>query len=500
MQTNEDVIFSARLQENISHLKERYADCFDVVFHDFSCGQTPAVIVYFMGLTDSDMINRYILEPTLKQLSEDGGITLGDFCKCLPVSSYTMIQTMDQAVMEIGDGNVVLLMDGEERAISLYLAKWEQRSITEPEAESVVRGPREGFIETLMVNVSMIRRKLKSPDLKMKSIRIGRFSQTEVVVAFVSGIIESSLVTEIESRLSRINIDGILESGMIEELIEDNPYSPFPQLQSTERPDVVAANLLEGRAAILVEGTPIALIAPATIFTFLQSPEDHYQRYYIGTAIRWLRYFFAFIALIGPSFYVAIVTYHQEMIPTTLLLNMTKSREQIPFPALVEALLMEITFEALREAGVRLPKQIGAAVSIVGALVIGQAAIAAGLVSSPMVMVVAITGIASFLIPHFAFGITVRLLRFPMMLLAGFLGFFGLMMGITLILTHLFALRSFGVPYVTLSTATNLSQLKDILVRVPTWKMNTRPRIGVWNRYRQGANQRPGPGRGGRRK
>ncbi|OZB98750.1 spore germination protein [Paenibacillus sp. XY044] len=498
MQTNEEMIISDRLHENISRLKKQYADCFDVVFHDFNCGQTPAVIVYVLGLTDNDLINRYVLEPTLKQISEDDGVTLGDFSECLPVSSYTKIRTIDQAVMEIGDGNVVMLMDGDDWAISLYLAKWEQRSITEPEAESVVRGPREGFIETLMVNVSMIRRKLKTPDLKMKSIRIGRFSQTEVVVAYMNGIIESSLITEIESRLTRIDVDGILESGTIEELIEDNPYSPFPQLQTTERPDVVAANLLEGRAAIIVEGTPIVLMAPATIFSFLQSSEDHYQRYYIGTAIRWLRYLFAFLALIGPSFYVAIVTYHQEMIPTTLLLNMTKSREQIPFPALVEALLMEITFEALREAGVRLPKQIGAAVSIVGALVIGQAAISAGLVSSPMVMVVAITGIASFLIPHFAFGISVRLLRFPMMLLAGFLGFFGLMMGLTLILTHLFALRSFGVPYVSLTTVTHLSQLKDVLVRVPFWKMNTRPRIGVWNRYRQGSNQRPGPGRGGR--
>jgi spore germination protein KA len=442
-------------------------------------------------------MNQHVLEPALREMADEGG-GLESLCARLSISSFYQVETIEQATAEIGDGNPVLLMDGEDKAVSLCLSKWEKRSITEPEAESVVRGPREGFIETLLVNASMVRRKLRSPSLKMKSMQIGRYSQTEVVIAYLQGGVNPELISEMTERLGRIDVDGILESGNIEELIEDNPYSPFPQMQTTERPDVVAANLLQGKAAILIEGTPIALIAPTTIFSFLQSPEDYYQRYYIGSAIRWLRYFFALLALIGPSFYVAIVTFHQEMIPTTLLLNMAKSREQIPFPALVEALLMEIMFEALREAGARLPKQIGSAVSIVGALVIGQAAISAGLVSSPMVMVVAITGIASFLIPHFDFGIAIRLLRFPMMLLAGFLGFFGLMIGITLILTHLFALRSFGVPYVSVTSFTNVNQLKDVLVRAPFWKMNIRPRTGYWNRQRQSAGQRPGPDRRGR--
>lgn len=496
MNNNNDSVISHRLEENIDRIKALYTDCFDVVFHHLQCGQKPAVVIYLTGMTDSDMLNQFILEPTLhKMKDEEGG--LGALCECLPVSSFTKAGTLDQVIMEIGNGNPVLLLEDEDQALSFSLAKWEKRSITEPEAESVVRGPREGFVETLIDNVTMIRRKLKTPALKMKTMRIGRYSQTEVVIAFVNDIANPALISEIETRLGRIDVDGILESGNIEELIEDNPYSPFPQMQTTERPDVVAANLLEGRAAILVEGTPIVLIAPTSIFTYLQSPEDYYQRYYIGSAIRWLRYLFALIALIGPSFYVAIVTFHQEMIPTTLLLNMTRSREQIPFPALVEALLMEITFEALREAGVRLPKQIGAAVSIVGALVIGQAAIAAGLVSSPMVMVVAITGIASFLIPHFTLGISIRLLRFPMMLLAGTLGFFGLMMGLALILTHLFTLRSFGEPYTAIATVTHWNQLKDVAVRAPLWKMNRRPATGIWNRYRQGPNQRPGPSKGG---
>ncbi|WP_339324601.1 spore germination protein [Paenibacillus sp. FSL W8-0194] len=496
MNNNSESAISPRLTENLDRIKALYADSYDVVFHHLQCGEKAAAVIYLTGLTDSDQLNQFVLEPALQKMKDQEG-GLGALCECLPVSSFAKAATLDQLIMEIGNGNPVLLMEDEEQALTFSLAKWEKRSITEPEAESVVRGPREGFVETLIDNVSLIRRKLKTPALKMKSMRIGRYSQTEVVIAYLNDIVDPALIKEIEARLGRIDVDGILESGNIEELIEDNPYSPFPQMQTTERPDVVASNLLEGRAAVLVEGTPIVLVMPTSIFTFLHSPEDYYQRYYIGSAIRWLRYLFSLIALIGPSFYVAVVTFHQEMIPTTLLLNMTKSREQIPFPALVEALLMEITFEALREAGVRLPKQIGAAVSIVGALVIGQAAIAAGLVSSPMVMVVAITGIASFLIPHFTLGITIRLLRFPMMLLAGTLGFFGLMMGFALILTHLFSLRSFGTPYTSIATVTHWNQLKDVAVRAPFWKMNRRPKTGFWNRYRQGAHQRPGPPDGG---
>jgi Bacillus/Clostridium GerA spore germination protein len=299
------------------------------------------------------------------------------------------------------------------------------------------------------------------------------------------------------NRLQRIKLDGILGSASIEELIEDNPYSPFPQLLSTERPDVTSAYLLEGHVAVLVEGTPSVLIAPVTFMSLLQSPEDYYERYFVGSAIRWLRYIFYAISLLGPSLYVAVVSFHQEMLPTTLLLTIAKSREQVPFPALVEALLMESVFEALREAGARLPKQIGSAVSIVGALVIGQAAIAAGIASAPMVMVVSITGIASFMAPRFTVGIAVRLLRFPMMILAGFLGFLGLILGVLAILNHLLTLRSFGVPYMSPLAPMKGRELKDALWRTPRWAMNTRPHLtGEWNQYRQSPGQQPNPTKG----
>jgi spore germination protein KA len=247
-----------------------------------------------------------------------------------------------------------------------------------------------------------------------------------------------------------------------------------------------------------MEGTPFVLVAPITFFSLLQSPEDYYQRFWIGTIVRWLRYFFTLISLLLPSIYVAVLTFHQEMVPGSLLISMATSREAVPFPALVEVFMMEVTFEALREAGVRLPKQVGAAVSIVGALVIGQAAVQAGLVSAPMVIVVAITGISSFLVPRYVAGMAIRMLRFPLIVLAGSLGLLGIMMGIIAIVLHLCSLRSFGVPYLDTVANPKKRQLKDVLIRAPWWMMDTRPHFtGTYNEYRQASDQKPGSEQGG---
>jgi spore germination protein KA len=284
----------------------------------------------------------------------------------------------------------------------------------------------------------------------------------------------------------------VLESGYLEEFIEDNPYSPFPQVVHTERPDRVTASLLEGRVAILTDGTPFALIVPAEFITLMQSPEDYYERYMVATAIRWLRYIGFAMSLLLPSLYIAITTFHQEMIPTRLLISLAAAREGVPFPALVEALMMEFTFEALREAGIRLPRAVGQAVSIVGALVIGQAAVQAGIVSPLMVIVVAITGIASFMNPAFNIALTMRLMRFPLMLLAATLGLFGVMVGILAILIHLAGLRSFGVPYLSSLAPLHTKDLKDVAVRAPWWAMDNRPaETAKLNRRRQSRGQKP---------
>jgi hypothetical protein len=495
---------STDLDQNLQELQNIYKNCMDVVFRPFKIsGKTKAALIYIDGLANIEEIDASVLIPLMEENNAkentDQQIHVNHILEQkLTVSKVKKVQTMTECIEQISLGNPVLFIDQQSEGFALGLSKWEKRSIEEPIGESVVRGPREGFTESLGTNLALLRRKIRSPQLKTKSLKIGEYTKTEVVITYIEGIAEQELIQEVEARLNRIKIDGILETSYIEEFIEDNPYSPFPQVLSTERPDVVAANLLEGRVAILQDGTPFVLIVPISFYSLLQSNEDYYQRSLISTATRWLRYIFLLISLLLPSFYVAILTFHQEMLPTTLLITIAASREMVPFPALVEALFMEFVFEALREAGLRLPKQAGSAVSIVGALVIGQAAVQAGLVSAPLIMVVALTGIASFTIPRYIAGMALRMLRFPMILLAGTLGLLGIMLGLFIILTHMATLRSFGVPYLSPMAPMQGGEIKDVLVRAPWWKLNTRPRLtGTDNNIkRQGPDQKPNPDQG----
>lgn len=491
--TDQQDLLSSSLDENLQLLHSIYQDSFDVVFRTFFIsGKTKAVLIYIDGLANREEIEKFVLSPLMMEAKEEISNPQKILVEKLHISKIKTVHTFSECLESISMGSPVLLINKETSGFSLGLAQWEKRSIEEPSAESLVRGPREGFVESLGVNTSLLRRKIKNPALKMKSITIGKYTETQVVIAYIAGLTDETLIQEVQNRLDRIEIDSILESGYIEELIEDNPYSPFPQLVNTERPDVVAANLLEGRVAILVDGTPFVLIGPISFFSLLQSPEDYYQRFLISSIIRLLRFLFMLFSLLLPSIYVAVLTFHQEMVPTSLLISVASSRESVPFPALVEALMMEITFEALREAGVRLPKQVGAAVSIVGALVIGQAAVQAGLVSPPMIIVVAITGISSFMAPHYTQAIAIRMLRFPIIFLAGFLGLLGVMFGLITITIHLCTLRSFGVPYLSPVAPLKGRELKDALIRAPWWTMNSRPHLtGSFNRIRQASGQKP---------
>lgn len=493
--TQKQDLLADNLIGNENRLRSIYKDCSDVIFRSFFIGRKDkALLIYIDGLSNIQELDDNVLSP-LMQITEEELYNIKSLIETkISVSSVKEVSTFSEVLKEISSGNPVILVDKRKTGFSLGLPKWETRSIEEASAEMVVKGPREAFVETLRVNTSLLRRKIRSPELKIQSMEIGRYTKTNVVISYLEGVADKELIEEAKNRLSRIDIDGILESGMIEEFIEDNPYSPFPQVLSTERPDVVIAALLEGRVAILVDGTPFSIILPTTLYSLLQSAEDYYGRFMIGTVIRWLRYLFLVISLLLPALYVAVITYHQEMVPTTLLISMAASRERIPFPALVEVLIMEITFEALREAGLRLPKQVGAAVSIVGALVIGEAAVSAGIVSAPMVIVVSITGIASFTIPRYSAAIAIRMLRFPMVLLAGTLGLLGIMLGIITIIIHLCTLRSFGVPYLSPMAPMQGGELKDVLFRAPWWKMNSRPHFtGRHNKNRQSPGQKPDP-------
>jgi spore germination protein len=478
---------SAELSENLQILRTYFTDCSDVFFTQFHTQNgLNACLLHLRGAVDVELQDGNILAP-LKNSKVDPESSIETYKAYINVSNVHELQTIGQVLHDVLGGRSVVLFDTVKGALTIGLMRYETRSVEEPLAESVVRGSREGFIESTTVNTSLIRKRLKTPALKFVTFTVGTYSKTEITLAYIHGIAKPDIISKVSERIKQIDIDGVLESGYIEELIEGNTYSPFPQVQATERPDVASAGLLEGRVLILTENTPIVLIVPATFWSMMQSPEDYYQRYLIGTLIRWLRYTFFLIAMLAPAVYVAVLTFHQEMVPTTLLLRVAKSREEIPFPALVEALIMEITFEALREAGIRLPRQVGSAVSIVGALVIGQAAIQAGLVSAPMVMVVAITGISSFMMPQYSASIALRILRFPIMILSGVMGLFGLILGLLVVISHLCILRSFDVPYMAPLAPISLSGIKDVLIRAPINKFKTRPLF-----YSQGNTKRQG--------
>ncbi|WP_018923636.1 spore germination protein [Salsuginibacillus kocurii] len=489
---------SSSLLHNEEALRTIYANCWDVVFRSFWIAQKErALLIYIEGLSHAEEINQNVLAP-LMEATDLQITTIDDLTdKTISVAGTSKVHTYTDIVEHISLGEPVLMMNGHKAGLALGLENWEKRSIEEPEAEHVVRGPRDGFVEALQVNTASLRHRLKSPRLKMEALKVGDYTKTDVVLTFIEEIADKNLLEEARNRIKRIKIDSILESGDIEELIEDHPFSPFPQVLDTERTDVATSYLLEGHVVIIVDGSPSVLIAPTTFYSMMQSAEDYYQRFLIGTAVRWLRYIFLFIALLLPSLYVAILTYHHEMVPTQLMISIAAAREPIPFPALVEAFVMEIIFEVLREAGLRLPKQIGPAVSIVGGLIIGEAAVQAGIVSAPMVIVVALTGISSFAIPRYSAGIAIRMLRFPLLILAGGLGLLGVILGIIAIIVHLCALRSFGVPYLTPIAPMEFRDIKDVLIRAPKWKLTTRPRLsGKANTYRASPHQQPGPHRG----
>jgi spore germination protein len=482
------------VERNIELLKELFRDCSDIIYRSIFAGEKKAYLLFLDGLVDSGSIQLHAIKQMLDEVDThdlNAEFVMG---KVISLSSVKETDKIDDVVAGVLKGNTLLIIDGVSSAFVFDAKGGQRRSVAEPESESAVRGPREGFTESLRVNTALIRHKIRSNRLKILSKEIGEETTTGIAIVYIEGIAAPELVEEVLSRLERIKTDAILESGYIEEFIEDSPWSFFPQIQNTERPDTVAANLLEGRVAIVVDGTPFALIMPATFWQFLQASEDFYNRFHISIFLRLLRILFVFLALALPSLYVAVTTYHQEMIPTNLLLSVAASREAIPFPAFVEALIMEVSFEALREAGIRLPKIVGQAVSILGALVIGQAAVEAGIVSAPMVIIVSITGIASFTIPRFNMAISVRLLRFPLMLLAGMFGLFGIVLGLLLILTHLCKLRSFGVPYFWPLAPLSFKSLKDVFIRVPWWAMDERPsQLVKEDRIRQARDLKPSP-------
>jgi spore germination protein KA len=491
------------LAANIEVIKETTGNSKDIKIRNIKIGEgdshLTAAIIYTEGLVDELTVKDFLIESTLKdaRLQNVGNPKIALQVlkeKILPVGEVKELDCWEDLFTYLMDGQTIILIDGITKGLMASTRGGEKRQISEPVTEISIRGPRESFTETIRTNSALIRKRIRNPNLWLESMKIGKVTKTDVGIMYIKGIVNDKVVAEVKKRLNQINIDGILESGYIEQLIEDKTFTPFPTIFHTERPDVVAANLLEGRVAILIDGSSNVLLAPAVFIQFFQAADDYYGRFDLSSALRFLRVLIFFISLIAPAIYIAATTFHQEMIPTPLVIALAAQRESVPFPAFVEAIIMEVTFEIMREAGVRLPRAIGQTVSIVGAIVLGQAAVQAGFVSPAMLIVVSITGIANFATPSYAIAISARLIRFIIMVMAATFGFYGCLMGLMVMAIHLCSLRSFGVPYMTPLAPFIPGNFGDTVIRKPIWEFKERPRlISQTNVIRAGEHQRPEP-------
>jgi len=495
------------LDIDLSEVKKRFGNNnSDIIYREFvagGCDGVPMALVFIDGMVDKNSINDSILKTLLVQVHQippdarEGKRDPEQWVKSalLAIGEVKEVSTVDEVVEAVLSGDAPLLVDGMTSAIVTGVKGWPTRSIAEPDTEAIVRGAREGFTETLRVNTALIRHRLKSPDLRVEPFRLGERTKTDVAFLYIKGLADEKIINEVRTRLRSIKVDGILDSGYIEQFIEDHPFSPFPQVGNTERPDRVVSYLLEGRMAIIVDGSPFALILPSEMNTFMQSPEDYYDRPFTVLFLRVVRLIASIGALLLPSFYVAVTTFHPELLPTPLALSIAAGREGKPFPPVIEVLLMEFVFETLREAGVRLPRPFGQAVGIVGAIVIGQASVTAGLVSPLLLIIVSLTAIATFAFPSFLVANSIRILRFPLIFLAAASGLYGIVWGLIFLTVHLMTLRSFGVPYFyPWAPSSGRAILRDTLIRAPLWSMRKRPdAVRPQDIIRQKKDMKPGP-------
>ncbi|MEW5785787.1 MAG: spore germination protein [Bacillota bacterium] len=492
----------ADLDKNLQMLTRYAGPSFDVSVRRFTAaGKSPAALVRLDGLVDSRTVeeilrNLMVESRMIDEPGKRGEIKSAALERLLTIAEVREADNIADLFSALSIGNIALLFDGAAQALLCNAKGFLTRAITEPGSEMALRGPREGFIESLRANTSLIRRRIRIPHLWIESLVIGELTQTEVAFAYIKGLAAEKMLREVKDRLGRIKIDGVLESGYLEEFISDTPWTLFPLAQRTERPDIVASSLLEGRVAIFTDGSPHALVVPSEITTLLQAPDDYYEKSPAGSFIRLLRFGAILISLLLPGIYVAVINFHQELLPTALLLRVTAAREGVPFPVIFEVLLMEILFEVLREAGIRLPAAIGPAISIVGALILGDAAIRAGLVSPAVVIVIALTAIASFATPVFSLAIALRILRFLFTVAGAVFGLFGVQLVLFATVIHLCSLRSFGIPYMSPLAPFIWGDMKDALTRAFWWRMRRRPKlIGGQEPQRAAPDQLPLPGR-----
>lgn len=474
------------IDKTLNSLKEIFKDCDDVIYRSFNVGEEQGfkyLLVCIDGLSDKKLIDNSVLESLMLDARmvrpdvESIKSRLFELTKSgtLATTELKEEDDLNKVVLSILSADTALFIDGYDRAIVLGTKAWPAREPQEPKSEGVVRGPSDGFVETLRFNTALVRRRIRDPRLKVKQKQIGVRSQTDIAIMYIDDIVNKDILKQVFDRLEEIDIDGIIESGYVEQLIEDNLFSPFPQVQSTERPDAAAAAILEGRVVIIVDNSPYVLIVPGVLLSMLHSAEDYYQRWVVASFVRITRILAAILSVMLPALYIAITSYNPDIIPYRFALSIAGSREGVPFPAFIEAAIMELSLELLREAGVRLPDPIGGTIGIVGGIVIGQAAVSAKIVSPIMVIIVSITAISSFTIPNFGLNTGFRLIRFLLMIFAAIMGLYGLMLGLIAVLIHLVNLKSFGVPYLAPLASMSARDFKDSVVRYPIRTFIYRP-------------------------
>lgn len=465
-------------------LEHQFRDSADVKFRRFSIAANGArgALIYVEGLVDASRIEEGILKPLLRRSPLSDDVIAPDLRdldavreRIISAADVSEVCGFEEAVAVVLQGDVLLVPARGCRGLRIANRGGKARGVEDPILEVTLRGPRDAFTETLFLNTALLRRRIRDPNLRVRTSAIGRRGRIDVGLVYIEGITPPSLVQEIQRRLDDIDIDAVLDSSQIEHLIEDQWSSPFPQHLKTERPDKAAAALLEGRAVLLTDTTPFVLMMPATLDSFLHSPEDTYDRWLPVNLLRLVRLVASFLSIAAPSLYIALVAYHPDILPTQLILRIMASREGVAFPVILEALLMQFFLELIKEAGFRMPSPIGQTFGIVGGLILGDIGVRAGIVSEAMVVVIAITAISSFATVDRELATVLRLLGLPLMLSATVLGLFGVVMGMLLIGSHLAILRSYGVPYLAPYPYYRWTDLQDTLIRAPLRYMRRRP-------------------------
>lgn len=467
--------------------KDTFKDANDVIFREFTVGNSNNIkgfLCQIDGLSDKMLVDNFVMEP-LTILSRQVETSVNDVKESIyeslqkstiAVVDMKEVDYIEEAMVLVLSGETALFLEGYDKCIIIASRSWPARGPSEPVGETVIRGPRDGFVETIRFNTALVRRRVRDPNLKIKQSQVGARSKTDIALVYIDDLVDKNVLSEVEKKLQSIDIDAILDSGYIQQFLEGDVWTPFPRMQTTERPDVVASAIYEGRVALIVDNSPSALVLPVTFTAFFQSAEDYYTKPIVATSIRLLRMVAVCIAILAPPFYIALTAYNPEIIPEKLALSITASREGVPFPAFIEMLIMEITLDLLREAGVRLPKPIGSTIGVVGGLVIGQAAVSAGIVSPIAVIIISITALSTFTTPHYEIEASFRIVRLGFMCLSAIFGLYGVMLGVILLIIHLVKIESYGVPYFEPLAPLNLKDIKDsMFIRVPWQYMKERP-------------------------